>query len=192
MQCTARDAPAQSYSIGHYSALLLTWMHQKYLSTLHLCAGENNEFCMASPPKTKVPGLWRRLVLWCPPESTPDPPRGTPPSEVTLSGEEMPACLIEDLLLHIHVWISGEDSLIKHSKKSNSKHLLFWIWGPVWCLQCCTVIKKEKKKKKKTVFTFVVQRMNPPAVSPQCPYKKAIPAHKGSVLYIFCLCNFWS
>lgn len=34
---------------------------------------------------------------------------------------EMPACLIEALLLHIHVWISGEDSLIKHSKKSNSK-----------------------------------------------------------------------
>lgn len=33
--------------------------------------------------KTKVPGLWRKLALWCPPESTPDPPQGNS-SEVTL------------------------------------------------------------------------------------------------------------
>lgn len=55
------------------------------------------------------------------------PPTRT--SKVTLRREEMPACLIEALLLHIYVWIWGEESLIKHNKKSNSKHILFGYGG---------------------------------------------------------------
>lgn len=106
------------------------------------------------PSKDKSARFVKKAGIVVPPRIHSRPPAWNPPSEVTSSREEMPACLIEDLLLHIHVWISGEDSLIKHSKKSNSKHLLFWIWGPVWCLQGCTVMKKKKRKQAQHCILF--------------------------------------
>lgn len=43
-----------------------------------------------------------------PPPSSPDPPQGTS-SEVSQRREKMPACLIQAMLLHIHVYISNRE-----------------------------------------------------------------------------------
>lgn len=50
-----------------------------------------------------------------PPPSSPDPPQGTS-SEVSQRREKMPACLIQAMLLHIHVWISNGEGSVKESK----------------------------------------------------------------------------
>lgn len=80
----------------------------------------------------------------------------------------------------------GGDSLIKHGKKSNSEQLLFWIWGLVWCLQGCTVMEKLQNNRHTTVFSFVVQRISPPVVSPSYPWKK-----KNTSTHILRV-RFWS
>lgn len=162
----AREAPAQSYSVGHNSALLLTHMHQKYLSTLRHCTGENNEFCMASPPKTKVPGLWRRLVLWCPPESTPDPPRGTPRLKL-LRAERR--CLPASSRTCYSIFMCGFQGKTHSSNTAKSQTQstsFFGYGGPFDVCRGALSWKKRKENRHSTVFSFVVQRMNPPAVSP--------------------------
>lgn len=147
----------------------------------------------AFSPKTKVPGLWRRLALLCPPESTPDPPHGTS-SEVTLRKEEMTACLIETLLLHIHVWILGGGGA--HSSSTQIK--VIELRAPPFldmgaCLKCAGVHCHGKKySNHNTVFSFVVQRFSPPVVSLPCPQKerKKTSEHLKDQCYIFCVW-FW-
>lgn len=65
-----------------------------------------NEFCMPLFSKTKVPRLWRRLALWCPPESTSDPLAREFVWSFSVEGE-MPAYFVKRVLFHIYVWISG-------------------------------------------------------------------------------------
>lgn len=109
------------------SSLLLTYASVYYIFIYLLpLQGENKETkkLHGFSPKTKVPGLWRRLALYCPPESTSDPPQGIL-SEVTLRREEMPACLIEALRLHIHVLIGGGDFTHQTQQKVECEALPF-------------------------------------------------------------------
>lgn len=94
------------------------------------------------------------------------PPSRT--SKVTVRREEMPACLLEALLLHIYDWIWGKThSSNATTKKKKLKAPPFWMWGPVWRLQGCTVMEK-KKNRHAAVLSFVVQRIKPTVQQSGC------------------------
>lgn len=131
-----REAFQHKATDGHRSSLLPshTQASKMFIHPLPL-RGENDEFCMASLQRQKCQVCEEGWHCGAP-RNPLQTPRKESSSEVTLTREEMRACLIEALLLHIHVWIWGGGGCKKtHSsntgKKLNSKHLLFWIWRPV-------------------------------------------------------------
>ncbi len=134
-----KKVPAQSYNKALFLSSPYTYASKIFIRPLPL-QGENNEFCMAS--------LQRQKCQVCEEDwhcGAPQNPLQTPRKEprLKLLWEER-RCLPASSRLCYSIFMCGffGGGLIKCSKKSNSKHLPFWIWRPVWCVQGCTVMEK--------------------------------------------------
>lgn len=127
-------------TFGSESSLFLTCILQKYLSIFCLRRAKAMNFTQLLSKDISATFL-KNASIAVPPRIYSRPPARTS-SEVALREEKMPACLIMVLLLHIHVWIQGEDSL-KHKKQSNSKEPPFL--GVETCLVLAGLHCHEKK-----------------------------------------------
>ena len=172
------------------------------LSSLHLCIKsiyppsafarvKTMNFAWLPLPKTKAPGLWRRLVLWCPPESTPDPPRGTPRLKLLWAERR---CLPASSRTCYSIFMCGFRGRLAHQTQQKVKlkappfldmgaRLMF---AGVHCHE-----KKEKKTGTALCSLLWCREWIPLQLVPNVHTKKKIQAHKGSVRYIFCLYDFW-